>query len=69
MNKKNNSLKQTLLNNLSGYGLNPKQWRIQKTKENIYWIQHKEIPSWYFRGVTESRFGITQWNQISLVSL
>ncbi len=69
MNNNNESLKQVLLNNLSGYGLNPKQWRIQKAKENTYWIQNKEIPSWYFRGVTKLQTGKTRWYKISLVSL
>lgn len=69
MKQNNKSLKQALLSNLSGYGLNPNQWKIQKTNKNTYWIQNKEIPSWYFRGITDSHSGIARWNKISLVSL
>lgn len=65
----NQTLKQTLLNNLSVFGLNPEQWKLQKSKENTYWIQNKQIPSWYFRGVSTSSAGKTRWEQISLVSL
>lgn len=63
------NLKKALLNNLTGFGLNPTQWKLQKAAKNTYWIQNKEIPTWYFRGISNSALGIPRWDKISLVSL
>lgn len=58
-----------LATNLSKYGLNPKQWKLQKTNKNTYWIRHKSLNTWCFKGTTISQSNDQDWSSISLISL
>lgn len=66
---KNKTDQQTLLNNLSGFGLNPTQWKLKQKSKDIFFIENKNSPSWYFRGVIQKTSAQPNWKKISLVSL
>ncbi len=50
---------------LKQFGLNPLDWSVQKMKNNIFKIRHKEDSSFILKGYFENK----SWKKIWLISI
>ena len=59
----------TLTKSLSDYGLSPSDWHIKHQEGNIYRIENKDEPHFFFRGTVHKKKGRREWGSISLSGL
>ena len=58
-----------LSNSLSGYGLQPTDWKLTKENHRYYKIIHKTEPNFYFIGKVKYKKGRKAWHSIHLAGL
>ena len=63
----NTNLEQ-LKSELKKFGLNPSDWKIQKTKKSNYKIANVRDQSFYFLGETKQIGALPQWEQTHLIA-
>lgn len=60
---------QKLTSELSGYGLDPREWILSFRNEGHYFIQSKSDENFVFEGKTKQQGRKVTWEKIDLVSL
>jgi hypothetical protein len=60
---------QKLVGQLSGYGLDPKDWVLRLQNDGNYFIQSKGDKDFVFEGKTKGQGHQVTWEKIDLISL
>lgn len=58
-----------LIESLSDFGLCPTEWTITKQESQIYRIENRKEPQFFFKGNIRYEAGRIKWNIISLAGL
>lgn len=59
----------TLTEQLTEFGLNPRDWKILPKGKGFYKVQYSEDEAWYFYGMAKQDSDKTKWSYLRLASL
>ncbi len=60
---------ESLIESLSDFGLCPSEWIITEQESQIYRIENREEPQFFFKGNIRLEAGRIKWNTIFLAGL